>query len=64
MKVPPILGGLAGDAVKVDLIEKHWEDLLRLAVSVGGLPTPEQPRARAPRGRTVAKIGVHAGLAA
>lgn len=35
MKVPPILGGLAGDAVKVDLIEKHWEDLLRLAVSVG-----------------------------
>lgn len=35
MKAPPLLGGLAGDAVKVDLIEKHWEDLLRLAVSVG-----------------------------
>jgi TnpA family transposase len=35
MKVPPLLGGLVGDSVKVDLIEKHWEDLLRLAVSIG-----------------------------
>lgn len=35
MKVPTLLGCLAGDAVKIDLIERHWEDLLRLAVSVG-----------------------------
>lgn len=35
MQVPPLLGGLVGDSVKVDLIERHWEDLLRLAVSVG-----------------------------
>lgn len=34
MPVPPLLGGLAGDAVRADLIEKHWEDLLRLAVSI------------------------------
>lgn len=40
MKVPPLLGGLAGDAVKVDLIEKHWEELLRLAVSVGAGHVP------------------------
>jgi len=26
MKVPPLLGGLAGDAGKVDLIEKHCSD--------------------------------------
>lgn len=35
MPVPALLGGLVGDNVKADLIEKHWEDLLRLAVSVG-----------------------------
>jgi TnpA family transposase len=35
MEVPPALSSLVGDSVKVDRIEKHWEDLLRLAVSVG-----------------------------
>lgn len=32
---PPILADLVGGLINVDLIEKHWDELLRLAVSVG-----------------------------
>lgn len=34
METPPILAGLVGGPINVDLIEKHWDELLRLAVSV------------------------------
>lgn len=35
IQVPAPLSGLVGGSAKADLIEKHWDDLLRLAVSVG-----------------------------
>jgi TnpA family transposase len=40
LRVPPALEGLTGGAVKIDLIEKHWDELLRLAVSIGAGHVP------------------------